>query len=144
MGRFLGLAVIVYSGRKLLQCAVNDGIDKKQKEHRILSWLVAICVMEFLVVNKSAILLSTHFLLGILLILFSFRNFYQAITVYRNLPVRFGMFLVSAAAILMGIVSLSQIQTESAVVFTIGSFLVIYSGALIFKELYKNGKQKMK
>ena len=95
-------------------------------------------------VNKSAILLSTHFLLGILLILFSFRNFYQAITVYRNLPVRFGMFLVSAAAILMGIVSLSQIQTESAVVFTIGSFLVIYSGALIFKELYKNGKQKMK
>ena len=29
VGRFLGLAVIVYSGRKLLQCAVNDGIDTK-------------------------------------------------------------------------------------------------------------------
>lgn len=144
VGRFLGMAVIVFSGRKMLQCAVNDGIDKKQKGHRILSWLAAICVMEFFVVNKSAILLSTHFLLGILLILFSFRNFYQAITVYRNLPVRFGMFLVSAAAILMGIISLSQVQTESAVVFTIGSFLVIYSVALIFKELYNNGKQKMK
>ena len=139
-GTLTGLAAIFFCGKKLLSCAVNPAIDAHQKKLRILSCLGVIILIEFLIVNRSAVLTSSRVILGILLLLFAFRSIYQIAKRKASLPDKIWTLFVAIVALLLGLVSMASRGTESGVIFTLGTFSVGYGVIAMARALYQNGK----
>lgn len=145
MGTAVCLVGVYFCGRKLLGCALNHEMEIKQQRLRILSCLAGVCVLEFLMVNHTVALVSGHFILGLLLLVFAFYTLYQTGKKAPSALPRIANCCVAAVSTLLGIVLLSssQLQTESAVVFTLGTFAVAYGIACITHAIYKSGKSAL-
>lgn len=141
-GTLAGMAGIFFSGKKLFACALNPDMEVRQKKMRMLSWLGAICTVEFLIVNRSVVLTSSRVVLGIALLVFAFRSVYQMAKRSCSLPEQAWTILVAVAALLLGLVSLTSDGTDSAAIFTLGTFSVGYSVVSMMRTLYQNGKSR--
>ena len=139
-GTLAGLAGIFLSGKKLLTCALDPEMEKRQKKMRILSWLGAICVVEFLIVNRSVVLTSSRMILGLLLMAFAFRSIYLMAKRKYTLPEQAWTILVAVVALLLGLVSMTSGDDESGVMFTLGTFSVGYGVVSMARAFYQNGK----
>lgn len=138
-GTLAGGAVVFLLGRRILACSVSEDMDARQKKFRILSCLACIIAVEFLVVNKSMALISSHFILGVLLLLFAFRTIYRAAEKTRSIQERLLMCVAAIAATLMGLVSFTKSEQESALVFTLGTFSVAAGIVLLVRTIYRSG-----
>lgn len=138
-GALAGGAAAFLLGRRILACSVSEDMDARQKKFRILSCLACIIAVEFLVVNKSIALISSHFILGVLLLLFAFRTIYRAAEKTRSIPERLLMCAAAIAATLMGLVSFTKSEQESALVFTPGTFTVTAGIVLLVRTIYRSG-----
>ena len=143
-GTLVGLAVIFLCGKKLLACAVNSTMDAHQKKLRIVSCLGAMALVEFMIVNRSAVLTSSRVILGILLLLFAFRSIYQTAKRNAGWADKLWTIFVAVIALLLGLVSMASRGTESGVIFTLGTFSVAYGVISIARVLYQNGKAHRK
>ena len=140
-GALAGGVAVFLLGRRILTCSVNNDMDARQKKFRILSCLAGIIVVEFLVVNKSMALISSHFILGVLLLLFAFRTIYRSAEKNRSIPERLLMCAASIDAMLLGLVAFTESEQESVLVFTLGTFFVAAGIVLLVRTIYRSGAQ---
>lgn len=84
-GILFGGAGIVLLGRRILSCAVSTDMDAKQKKLRILPCLTCIIALECLIANKSIFLISSHFILGVALLVFALYTLYRTAKQQRPL-----------------------------------------------------------
>lgn len=141
-GTFAGGAAILLLGRRILACAVSDTMAAREKKLRIISCLVCIGVVELLVVNHTTIMVSSHVLLGLLLLFFAFRTIYQAAEEPRSALERLLMCAGAVIALLLGVVAFTKNDGDSALVFTLGTFSVAYGLILLGRAVYHSGAQK--
>ena len=138
-GILFGGAGIVLLGRRILSCAVSTDMDGKQKKLRILSCLTCIIALECLIANKSIFLISSHFILGVALLVFALYTLYRTAKQQRPLLKRVPMYGVFIIATLLSVVAFTKGGEEGALVFTLGTFSVAYGIISIAREVYRSG-----
>lgn len=104
LGVSLGGAVVIWIGKKQLDCAFSEKETVLQKKQRMILQMILMCIVVFLVAQQSFLLRFSGVLLGCLFLYTAFQQFRNAFDKSRGKATRIGYIILGSFSFLMGMV----------------------------------------
>lgn len=143
LGISLVLTGFVWSGKKLMDCALGESENRQKKRRKLLVYMFGMCFTIFLLSNYKMITISANVAIGIILLIYSLSKFKLVMKGHDRRIVLFLWIFIGLLTFMLGIVSVvTPVTIFSQKMLTVGSFFVIYGMGKVLNDMYKREHKK--
>ncbi|MGN0313774.1 MAG: Mbeg1-like protein [Fusicatenibacter sp.] len=142
IGIGLGLAALFWLGRRLLSNAFSEEPELQRKKYKILLYMVAMCLVSFLIAKANLMLRFTNLFVGVSFLIVSFKQFRKGTAPKKHTGSRVLYITTGALLFILGIIPIVFLGLEFTPYAGIaGVCFCLYGITRIVYSMYENGKQ---
>lgn len=141
IGTVASLIALVWSGKRMMGCAMQDDADCRRKKKRLLTYMAVLAVSVFFATHHSVLLVSGNLIIGAGFLFFSAYLLKKIPRIGESRIKKYGLTLTGILMFLIGCVCLvTPDRAFDQKMFSMGSVFVLYGFGCLLARIYRSGK----
>ncbi len=142
-GVAIGIAGVVFVGKRLLTCAFEEKGSISKRKSKIVVHMIAMCIIMYLIAEKSILLQLSNLIIAAGFLVFAYKWLTKTFSFKKIFPNKMIGFLITWCSFLMGMVPIAVNSVEiQAYMISVGALTWLYGVGKFIYLAYKNGKEK--
>ena len=142
LGTVVSLFALVWSGKKIMDCAMREDTDRRRRKKRLLTYMATLAASVFFATHHNVLLVSGNLILGAVFLLFSAYLLKKIPRMGDSRMKRYGLTLAGILLFLIGCVSfVTPDRAFAQKMVSMGSVLVLYGFGSLLARIYRSGKE---
>lgn len=143
IGTVVSLLALGWSGKKIMDCALQDDTNHRRKKKRLLTYMAILAVAVFFATHHSVLLVSGNLIIGAGFLLFSAYLLKMVPQSGNSRIKKYGLTLTGILLFFIGCVSFATPDRAFAPkMVTMGSVFILYSLGSLLARIYRSGKDE--